>query len=783
MVSFLEEENSQSDVARRSKKKIVIPSLESVVSSGDEDSEDPVGKEDGRDDNTIEGVINYLNESRNDLMAHVEAGIASASSTFSDTPACVAKATDSAFTVSKSTSKGDTENIGGPLFDTLCVQPYDMFVQATGAPASDTKKEIGASAKQRKVTEDQGNNDAEDEGSVVSMGKLFDDLASLPSLASMGVKIPIADENEQSLLAAAVDDLTLSDIHHDTMTNKTTEVPDTQSLTEPISSFDSVSLEKTLEKKLKESYGREDAVLSDDEVTSDCSYSGSRQGSLPRVRSLSSRTTVSDSTALTDEQPTADALVKQLRAARGKHGRHHVKCATLTSALGDELYKCGHYEKAFGMYKDALSAFSTKLGDSNVTTIECRLRLGETLDKLGKYDAAIQEYHSVYEMRKGLNGDKDATVADALVMISKALRQKEGRVSQALKELKKALKMYRTCLGDSDPKVAAVVDDIASLYIMTGNYEKAAAILDEVVKLKAAIGGMYTTEVADTLTQLALAQQATGDTDNALKSLKKAYSINTSVSGDDSAETTESLRKLARFYMETQDYQKAINACMGVLNRKKRTLGNADPSLADTYVDLGMCLQQTGDLNKASKCLKLALTLCIGAKGSTMRESSTIAHIMHELGVIHQLNGRTKDAIKVFKQELVVRKKMSKEDPAVARTLFYLGTAKYDIGDYTPALTYLTEALSIYEKNSDNFGMDFAETLFSTGLVFKTTKHDERARQAFLESLKLFYAHGLGNDHELVKMATTKLKELGHKCECKHQVCAQVPCQSLSAYV
>ena len=121
---------------------------------------------------------------------------------------------------------------------------------------------------------------------------------------------------------------------------------------------------------------------------------------------------------------------------------------------------------------------------------------------------------------------------------------------------------------------------------------------------------------------------------------------------------------------------------MGVLDSKKRMLGNTDPSLADNYLDLGVCLQQNGDLNKASKCLKLALTLCVGANGKDTRDSGTIAHIMHELGVIHQLNGRTKDAVKVFQQELVIRRKMgTSELPQVARTLFHLGTAKYDLGE------------------------------------------------------------------------------------------------------
>lgn len=776
-------ENAEVPVGVASKN--MVPSLESVVSSIDEDSQVQGVKEDKRDDTSALGLTNKLlvdygclGESRNDLLALEEVRAESSTpGTCNDkaTAGSPLKSTPSQGAASTRTTDEEQDTL---FFESLCAQPYDMFVKATTEAACENPQQQTNSVA---IKTKQMDGITDDEVSVASVGKLFDDLASIPSLASIGVKLSLIDnEQDTDSLLAAVEDLTLtSDTQKEkssTETSKSTEVPKAQPLNERISSIDSVHLEKTLDKKLNETI-EEGKAQSDQEIVSESSYSGSKRGSFSPTEHMSCHT---EWTGLTDEQPPTEALVKQLRNAREQYGRYDVNCAKLTASLGDVLYKNGDYEKAFAMYKDAMSVYSTKLGDSNVTTIECRIHIGETLEKLGKIDAAIQEYHAVFEMRKDLNGEKDSTVADALVMISRALRQKEGRVPHALKELKKALKLYRTSLGDADPTVAATVDDIASLYMMSGNFAKAAAILDEVVKLKATTSGMCSTDVADTLTQLALAQHSSGNSENALKSLKKAYSIYTSVNGEDSKETIASLEKLARFYMETNDYNKAINACMGVLNRKKRTLGNSDPSLADTYLDLGVCLQQTGDFNKASKCLKLALTLCIGLKNTDgMRDSGTIAHIMHQLGVIHQLNGRTKDAVKVFKQELVVRRKMGPEElPQVARTLFYLGTAKYDLGEYAKALSFLTEALGIYEQIEEDLGMDFAETLFSTGLVFKTTKHDERARHAFLESLKLFYAHGLPNDHELVKMATTKLIELGHECKCQYRVCTQVPCQS-----
>ena len=783
----------EADVSVNEAPKIRVPSFERVVSLADEDSEDSeaffnaekksiaCGME-GRDDVmemcfTNNPCVDYvfLSESRNKV--HAEDVRQQDMAPSPDAPnekavdieatgiESAVNGTSESGNEAEIVSAGDKNKEDRSYFDTLCALPYEMLVKAS-AQSSNVENHSKSSS--------HANDDIRDDDSLAStsaMGKMFDDLASLPSLASLGVTFPLMETGDDSdSFFAAVEDLALIS------ESRSMEMP----VAEPLDSrVDSVNLENAVELKLKQTIAEEE-VLADEDLLSDHSY-GYCKGSFPRVNSISSQTKGCVSTGLTDEQSQTERLIKKLNAAREEHGRYDIRCANITSAVADALYKDEDYREAFSMYKEALSVYSAKLGDSHVTTIDCRIHLGETLLKLGKNDAAIQEYHTVLEMRKGLNGEKDSTVADTMVMISRALRQKEGRIPQALKELKRALKIYRASLGDSDPKVSATVDDIASLYMMSGNFEKSIAILEEVVKLKAATNGTLNAGVADSVTQLAIAQQSAGDLESSLKSLKKAYSIYNDVDGEDGEKTTASLQRLARFYMEIGDYQKAINASMGVLHRQKRTLGNADRSLADTYLDLGVCLQQTGDLAKATKCLKLALTLCIGAKGKDgMQDAGTVAHVMHELGIIHQLNGRTKDAIKVFQQELIVRKKMEQgELPQAARTLFYLGTAKYDLGDHPAALSFLTEALEIYEKLEDDLGMDFAETLFSTGLVFKTTKHDEKARQAFFESLKLFYAHGLGRDHELVKMATAKLKELGHECQCQYQVCTQVPCQSI----
>ena len=618
-----------------------------------------------------------------------------------------------------------------------------------------------------KVAQSDNNDDDDDDeddsasiGSTLGFSKMFDDLESLSSMSTLRLKAFFSGTNEENNVEM-VESSFMSSGEKDEAATGSVEMDDEV-------------MEKAIEMKLSEMNVDGKVVRSaSSPVRSTPTFLRSHSAPVCGERRIGATECAN---AAKSSQSRSKVLAKELRAARETYGRYDMECAKIMSPLGDIFYEEGDYERALTVHREASSIYSTKLGDIHCTTIDSNTRVGEALEALGRYDEAIQMYYNVLMVRKESKGDTDPSVADAGILIARALRKKKGRQSQALKELKRALKVYRTSLGDKHPKVSATVDDIASTYMEDGNFSKAALILDEVVKLKAATNKMYNADVAYSLVQLGIAQQHSGEPGKALTSMKKAYTIYATIDGENAEQTILTLERIGGFFRDNKDHKQAINAYMTVLKGKKTRMSDTDLSVADTYVDLGLCLRDMGDLDKASKCLKQSLTIYL----QTSSDVQKVAQVMHHLGVVHQLIGAVKEAVKVFKQELTIRRKMGpSEFPQVARSLFHLGTAKYDLNDYPSALSFLTEALSIYEKLDNDLGLDFAETLFSTGLVFKAMRQEKRARHAFLESLKLFHSHGLGNDHELVKMATAKLNELGHKCECKSGNCNQVPCQTI----
>ena len=594
-------------------------------------------------------------------------------------------------------------------------------------------------------------NDSVSEETVSTLGKdLGDDLKSLPSV-NAGV-IP------------GEDDTHIDDIESLPMSPR----PDTRKSTfgkaKEISKNESV--ESLVEKKIKNLKSER----STREKSKTIPYL--RQKIFPMTAGRDDNEYSNDQARDTDSilEARRKFLVRELRGAIAKYGRFDVRCANITAALGD-LYDENHeYRQSLRLHKDVVSVYSTNLGDDNIKTLDAKLRLAKVQENSGDYDSAMTSYFYVMNMMKALKGEKDQDATEVYTRIAGCLRKK-GKYELSIKIFKRALKTYRSVLGDTHPTVSVTVDSIASLYITIGDYGKASAILEEVVKLKAATLGLGSNEVALSLSELATSYECAEQYSKAMKNLKKAYKIYADIQGESGEKSILMLERIALVYQATGQYKKAAIAYLGVLRGRKRSLGDSHPTVADTYFHLGVSLRESNQQDKAFKCIKQALNIYVG-EGKDIHDVQMIAEVMHELAVIHKANHNMGDAIKTFRQEIAVRRKLGQpEYPFIAQALNHLGVTEFEIKNYHRALNYFMEALSIYEKkraettasgvNGAVPGTEFAEALYNTGLVFETLRNKQRARNAFLEAARIFKENGLSKSHPNYTKIVGKLRRLG----------------------
>jgi tetratricopeptide (TPR) repeat protein len=451
-------------------------------------------------------------------------------------------------------------------------------------------------------------------------------------------------------------------------------------------------------------------------------------------------------------------LVKELRRAVEEHGRFDARCANITAALGDLYEENGEYAQALRLHRDAVTVFSVKLGDDHRTSLQAKIRLSQVLENAGEYNEAISTYFYVISMTKALKGDKTPEAADIMTKMAGALRR-QGNYELAIKTLKRALKVFREVFGDSHAQVSTTVDEIASLYTKIGNFEKASTILEEVVKLKAITTGIGSKEVAASLYELASCYECAEEYSKAMKNLKKAYKIYSDLDGELGERSILALERIALVYQATGQFKKASIAYLGVLRGRKRALGECHAIVADTYFDLGVSLRQTGQRDKAFKCMKRALNIYVG-EGKHMRDIEMIAEVMHELAVIHKEKYDTADAIKTFKQEIAVRKKLGQsEHPSIAKSLNQLGLVEFGAKNHSRALSCFTEAIAIYQKAGKNSEIEYAEANYNAGLVYESTRKKQRCHDAFLEAARVFKEEGYKDDHPKLRKAISILKQ------------------------
>lgn len=453
-------------------------------------------------------------------------------------------------------------------------------------------------------------------------------------------------------------------------------------------------------------------------------------------------------------------LVNELRSTIATHGRYDVKTANISAALGDLLEESKQYEQSVKLHQDAVEIYSSKLGDDNPTTMEAKLNLAKVLESAKKYDDAINIYFLVTMMRRAIHGETDPSSADSLVLMANALRKK-GDFHQAIKELKRSLKIYREALGDSHSKVSTTVDEIASLYVTIGDFEKSAAILEEVVKLKSVTQGAQSRAVATTLESLATTYECSEEFTKAMKSLKKAYKIYTDLEGYSCKDATNTLNRIGQLYEATGDYDRASIAYLGVLRGKKMHLGDDHLEVAATYYKLGHALRESGQHDKALKCLKEGLPIFVN-KGVELHDVEMIAEVMHEMALINKERKKFNEAARILKQELGVRRKIGQADyPMIARTLNHLGVTEYEMKNYNRSLKYLVDALTIFKGKAEG-SVECAEVLFNTGLVFESSRNKERAMEAYDEAARIFKEHGYEDTHPHLAKALRKIEKLQH---------------------
>ncbi|MCE7925732.1 MAG: CHAT domain-containing protein [Haliscomenobacteraceae bacterium CHB4] len=217
-----------------------------------------------------------------------------------------------------------------------------------------------------------------------------------------------------------------------------------------------------------------------------------------------------------------------------------------------------------------------------------------------------------------------------------------------------SLNTFEKALGKEHPDYAWSLNNLASLYLDMGNYEKAQPLYVE------------------------------------------ALTVYEKVLGKEHPEYALSLTGLANVYWEMDNYEKAKPLYLEALVIREKVLGKVHPEYARSLSNLALLYKSMGNNEKAELYYLEALTIKEKVLG---KEHPDYALNLNNLANLYSSMGNYQKAEPLFVEALVIREKtLGKEHPDYSMNLNNLVVLYWSVGNFDTVKPYLSESATIEKK-------------------------------------------------------------------------------------
>ena len=462
------------------------------------------------------------------------------------------------------------------------------------------------------------------------------------------------------------------------------------------------------------------------------------------------------------------AFFRKLKSDVSSHGRYSLMVADTLATAAKFHFELSQLNAAETLYKEAIDIYRCKLGDNDCKVTAAQVALGKVKEELGEYNNALDLYSRSFFMHRGVLGTHHVMTCDVRCRVARILLSR-GFHKEALRDMKRSLKGYRETYGDQNLTVAEIVENIAECYTLSGNFTKAKNVLGELVKLRLALHGNPSIELARALVKLADTHETLNDCVNALKTMKQAYVMFHSLEGDSGKYTDVTLEKIGFLYTRMGKTAKAVKAHTSVALMRKEKYAENSAELAGSYLTLGKAYMDDGKLDKALKALNRAISSFGKANKTSNLYISELMETLHTIGLLHQKEKNYEKAEKAFVKENNIRKKfLAHDNIGLAKSMYACGAVSCARQKYKAGIDYLVKALHLYDK-LEGRKLVFAEILNKYGQAMEALNHIENAKNAYKESVQILMMNGVPTDDNLfIKVLANYKDSSGGKSELLH---------------
>ncbi|KAG6426111.1 hypothetical protein SASPL_110326 [Salvia splendens] len=281
--------------------------------------------------------------------------------------------------------------------------------------------------------------------------------------------------------------------------------------------------------------------------------------------------------------------------------------ASVDCSIGDTYLSLNRYDEAIFAYQKALTSLKTSKGENHPAVASVFVRLADLYNKTGKFrDSRSYCENALRIYEKPIPGIAPEEIASGLTDIS-AIYESMEEPEQALKLLKKALKMYNDAPGQQNT-IAGIEAQMGVLYYMLGNYsESYSSFKSATTKLRAS-GEKKSAFFGIALNQMGLACVQRYAINEAVQLFEEARSILEQEYGPYHPDTLGVYSNLAGTYDAVGRLDDAIEILEFIVGMREEKLGTANPDVEDEKKRLAELLKEAGRVrNRKNRSLETLL--------------------------------------------------------------------------------------------------------------------------------------------------------------------------------
>lgn len=454
--------------------------------------------------------------------------------------------------------------------------------------------------------------------------------------------------------------------------------------------------------------------------------------------------------------------LKRTAAERDRATAEAAKAAAVSTFLEDTLGSADPWQTGGNIsvrqaLKRAEAQVDTSFAHQPLIAAAVQRTLGKTYMGLGRLDDAEREIRSALKTRLALEGPESLDVAESLADLANLyVARADYRTADTFNL--RALQIRRRLLGNRHPLVAETLFDRAVLLKGEGEFEPAYQAAREALSIREQVFGPNSNEVAESLEYLGiLAATGKGDFATAEKLVLRGYDIRRRLFGENDLRTATSASNVGSVYLYAGRYDQSEvfyrRATLGEL----KILGKSNPDTLADMENLGNALQRQGKLKESYALEQQVLAGRRAALGDdnelVIRTELNVAVLLRKLGQYAASQAMFADAVPRFARAY------GPNNPDTADYIVGYGELRLLQRDYSAAERLLRQALAIQVRAYPEGHPKIAKTQLKLGEVLAGKREFPEAEK-LLEAARVALVRAYGPDSKEAHEASDALMHL-----------------------